>query len=93
MKGYSNMTIPELAAELRQIGASNGIPALNQIADALRRRRVSVPAKPTNRKATSELKRQIAAFARANVGMSNHEIGLVFGVSAGVVSDAISRQE
>lgn len=89
MSRFETMTIPDLAIELRTLAARHAVPELTLIADALRRRRPSAPAKPSSRKATDELRDQIRAFARANIGMSQQEIAHRFGVNAGRVSEAL----
>jgi hypothetical protein len=85
MKRYSDMTLKELAAVIRAIGEKHGIAEVRQIAAAVEARDRRRPPKPTKR----GLAQQIVDFARSNIGLSNHEIGLAFGVGAGVVSDAL----
>jgi hypothetical protein len=86
---FAEMTIPALAVELRVLAARHALPELSQIADAMRRRRPSLPAKPSSRKTTDELLDQIRDFARANIGMSQMEIANRFGTNQGRVSEAL----
>lgn len=85
MKRYSDMSLPELADEIRVLGKKHGIQALSQIAAAVGSKKRERPPKPTR----LGLAQQIVDFARNNIGLSNHEIGLAFGVGANVVSDVL----
>lgn len=84
------MQIPEVRAELRELAAQHGIPRLNELADELYRRPPVKRARPKARRVTEELRIAIRAYALANPGKSNREVGRHFGVDGGRVSEAIN---
>jgi hypothetical protein len=90
------MKVPEVAARMREISVEiqAGFPdeaaELIDLADELKRRSATGPRAPaTSTPMTPELADEIREFARDNPGMSHQDIGVVFNVNHGRVSEAI----
>ena len=90
------MKIPEVANRMREISESiqgdypTEATELLELADELKRRSPAGPRAPaTSTPMTPELSEEIREFAGDNPGMSHQEIGVVFNVNHGRVSEAI----
>lgn len=82
-------TIPELREELRVLAYRLGIPRLAEIAEELKRRPARKSGKVISEPMTKKLRAQIKAYSRANPTMTQLEIGRVFNVNPGRVSEAV----
>jgi hypothetical protein len=90
------MKVPEVATRMRKISEQiqgdfpQAAAELLELADELRRRSPAGPRAPaTSTPMTPELAEEIREFANDNPGMSHQEIGVVFNVNHGRVSEAI----
>jgi hypothetical protein len=90
------MKIPEVASRMREISGTieenypDEAAELLELADELKRRSPSGPRAPaTSTPMTPELADEIREFAEQNPGMSHQDIGVVFNVNHGRVSEAI----
>ncbi|MCK1392809.1 hypothetical protein [Bradyrhizobium sp. 1] len=90
------MKIPEVATKMREIaGQIQGdypkeAAELLELTEELRRRSAAGPRAPaTSTPMTPELAEEIREFAKDNPGMSHQDIGVVFNVNHGRVSEAI----
>jgi hypothetical protein len=90
------MKIPEVATRMRIISEQiqdnhpEEAAELIELADELKRRSPAGPRAPaTSTPMTPELADEIREFARDNPGMSHQDIGVVFNVNHGRVSEAI----
>lgn len=83
------MKLPEVAARLRELAVSLPCPELNELADEIARRPAGTRAPVKSARMTAKLKADIIAFAAANPGMAQTEIGAHFNVNPGRVSEAL----
>jgi predicted XRE-type DNA-binding protein len=89
------MKVPEVAKRMREIAELIRIEhpkesgELFELAGELKRRFSGTRAPATSTKMTPELAEEIREFAEANPGMSHQEIGNVFNVNHGRVSESI----
>jgi hypothetical protein len=90
------MKVPEVASRIREISEliqesyPDEAAELVELADELKRRSPSGPRAPaTSTPMTPELADEIREFAEQNPGMSHQDIGVVFNVNHGRVSEAI----
>jgi hypothetical protein len=90
------MKIPEVATRIREISKEiqdsypDEAAELLELAGELKRRSLSGPRAPaTSTPMTPELADEIREFADDNPGMSHQDIGVVFNVNHGRVSEAI----
>jgi len=90
------LTIPECRELLYELAAHLDTKGRRAEANTLRRIIVHMIRRPAHRKTapksepmTPEMRRAIRAFALAHVGMSHQEIGAVFHVNTGRVSESI----
>lgn len=91
------MKIPEVARRIREVSKTiesnypDEAAQLLDLADELKRRSPGTPRAPaTSTPMTPELAEEIREFAEANPGMSHQDIGVVFNVNHGRVSEAIN---
>lgn len=84
------MTIPEIAARLRELSGEIGCDELEQLADELRRRPPVRRAPVTSKKMTDELRAEIHQYATDNPKESYASIGRRFGVNGGRVSETMA---
>jgi hypothetical protein len=92
------MTIPECRAALLAIANSLAIKAncsdeargIRMIVKEMERRPAVKKTRAKARPATPELRNRIRAYATAHPDLANRDIGLVFGVDGGRVSEALA---
>lgn len=80
-----------LADVLTMKGEPEAARKLHELAEATRRRPALKRAKPTRKSLTSELAKNIRAYALQNSHLSNRVIGERFGVDGGRVSEAMHK--
>jgi hypothetical protein len=85
----TEMTIPEVRDRLIELSLERGIPELTELAQQLSRKFHGRKARPRSAAMTAERTQAIREYARAHPTMSELEIGLVFGVNQGRVSEAL----
>ncbi len=90
------MKIPEVATRMREIAEQiqayylEEAAELIELADELRRRSPAGPRAPaTSTPMTPELADEIREFAKDDPGISHQDLGVVFNVNHGRVSEAI----
>jgi hypothetical protein len=83
------MRLPEIAERLRALAVDLNCEELNQLANEIGRRPSGTRAPPTSATMTDQLREEIRAFAAANPGMSQAEIGAYFNVNPGRVSETL----
>ncbi len=87
------MTIPEIRARLHELAVALGCKELHDLAEATRRRSAKKRAASVRQSLTPTLAKKIRAYVAQNPNMSNREIGNVFNVDGGRVSEAIHRSK
>lgn len=83
------LTIPEVRERLYHLADVLGSDELYFLATQLHRRRPGHNGKPASRRMTPELAQAIRDFAAANPDVTEHAIGVRFGVNQGRVSEAL----
>jgi hypothetical protein len=85
------MTVPEVRDRLYAMADAYRLPELRHLADQLHRRKPARPkARAQSPTMTPALVEAIRLYADIHPGMSEHRIGIVFGVNQGRVSEALS---
>jgi hypothetical protein len=79
------MTIPEIRARLHELAVTLGCKELHDLAEATRRR--------SAKKRAASVRQSLTPTLAQNPNMSNREIGNVFNVDGGRVSEAIHRSK
>lgn len=82
------MRLPDIAVRLKELSRHHDIPELSVLADHMKRRR-SEKAPVTSAPMTDELRDQIRLYKEAKPSLSQAEIGRVFNVNPGRVSEAL----
>lgn len=83
------MTIPEVRARLHELAEHLGIDELHRLADELRRRYNGRAARKVSETVTPETEAAIRAYHAAYPDRALHQIGRVFEVNQGRVSEAL----
>jgi hypothetical protein len=83
------MRIPEIRERLNELAATLACPELATLADELKRRPVRRRAERVSTPVTPELRTAIRAYHTAHPAMTQAEIGRVFNVNPGRVSEAL----
>ena len=87
-----HISIPDARKQLRKWAKEWGKPELEELADSMYRRTPDYPrAKAERGSLTRDLAIKIRNFKRKNPEMCNRDIGLIFDVDGGRVSEAIHR--
>lgn len=83
------LTVPEVRDRLYQLADELGSTELRRLADNLWRRRPGRQTRAQSRAVTPELVTAIREFAADHPSMTEHQIGVRFGVNQGRVSEAL----
>lgn len=84
------MKLPQIAERLRQLSKELDCPELATLAAEMRRRSPVRRVAPRSAPATPGLREDIRSFAKDHPDMSMAEIGAVFNVNNGRVSEALA---
>ena len=89
--------IPEIRSELYKLANDPRLPSLvkrklRQLADDTFRSSPVRKTRAKNRKMTAKIAAEVRQYARANPTLSMTEIGLVFKINSGRVSEAMNRK-
>jgi hypothetical protein len=84
------MRLPEIADRLRELSHTHRIPELYTLADELRRRKPRSVAPQAAASMTPVLRAKIFAFASTNPDRTQAEVGRMFNVNAGRVSEIMA---
>ena len=84
-----DLTIPEIRDRLHELADQHGIPELHMLADATKRRYHGRAARITQHVPSPELAASIRAYAAAHPDMGMWDIGKVFGLNQGRVSEVL----
>lgn len=83
-------TMPEIRARLKELAWELDCPELSQLADATFRRRCQPVARAKARKVTLEIVQGVRRARENNPGMSQRELGRLFGIDGGRVNEIIN---
>ena len=89
MTESGTLTIPEVRQRLYHLADVLDSGELRFLASQLHRRRAGHNGKPASRRMTPELAQAIRTFAQKNPDVTEHAIGVLFGVNQGRVSEAL----
>lgn len=82
--------IPEIRARLYELAVIHSIPELADLADDTKRNPPIRRAKSTRRKLTPPVAVKVRAYAKAHPNMAMRDIGLVFNLDQGRISEALN---
>ena len=83
------MTLPEVAARLRELAIELDCPELEELVDEIRRRPAGPRAPVTSQSMTPALERQVKAMKAADPDLSHAEIGRRLNINPGRVSETL----
>ena len=83
------MRLPDIATELRQLAEKHSLPRLTELAENMARRKRAVKAPSVSKKVTPEMADAIRAYKKLHPDVTQLQIGVVFGVNQGRVSEVL----
>jgi len=85
----TKMSVPEVRERLYELANILGSTELRHLAEQLHRRSPARHAPAASRRMTQERAAAIREYAARNPGLTEHQIGVVFGVNQGRVSESL----